>query len=312
MKLAIFAVILLFGGLGCLSDPENTGGGIVCILIGAAIIAYKIIAHLRDDRTGPQYSEPARHVEPVRKSSQSSKYDRAMRAEETYRPIISKYCEYSQRIRTAKSEAAPWKQPFGPKVDDLIALCQETISLYPRAHEADVALNPDEYPPAEGTYSLFPAAECLIDIFLHRHWYDNALGVIKRLNSLGLKNPRNLDEINRLNHRIEHTQNVECNYPLSMDACVGIVRDRISSENIPCFYPGSAKQFTRTHFKDMCDHFSLRENPEYTINTSFQSSEDYTPAPRYKYSEALPEYIIKQIEADSCILKNIHVVKSKS
>ncbi len=219
-------------------------------------------------------------------------------AQSVYRTASS----YAESIKAMRSETAPWKDPFGPKINTLISLCYQAIAFYPQIMSANKLTGES----AESTLCVFPAAECLVEIYLHRKWYDKAFGVINRLEKLDFVESYNVEKVNLLSRRIAHEQNVSENYPYSMDECICMIRDRIATESIACVYPGSSRQFTRTHFNDMCDRFGLRNDPQYCINSAFQSNPQYVPKPRYKYTDDIIDHILEKIEADSRILVDIH------
>lgn len=126
MKLSIFAVLLIIGGIPNITDPENMLAGIACILIGVGILAYKII------RNRPVKSASVVTITKTRKAEATAfmkKHDQYDALMIRWRPIVDKHYRLMQEAEKLYTEASKAKLIDGPLIERVIDLCQQDICL---------------------------------------------------------------------------------------------------------------------------------------------------------------------------------------
>ena len=209
MKLIIFAILLLVGGIPNIADPENVGAGIVCTLAGVAIIIYKIASGREQQRKREEAEEFFRKVE------------REQREVEYRAEVARKEWEEQERIRLEKSEAwhsihNKWQVitdehakllneigvaytiannlnlPDSPQMQHVIELCKKDIALaemFQKSQEEiqQVRISNGWANANEPTKSItsFPTFKRLAIIYEKQKDYDNAIAVCQRAIELG-------------------------------------------------------------------------------------------------------------------------------
>lgn len=209
MKLIIFAIVLLLAGLSGISDPENVGVSIICILAGIAIIIYKIASGREQQRKREEAEEFIRNVEQehreaeyraevARKTWEEQEKIRLEKSESwhavhnKWQVITDEHAKLLNEIGVAYTIANNLNLPDSPQMQHVIELCKKDIALAEMFQKSQAEIQQvriangwaDANEPTKSITS-FPTFKRLAIIYEKQKDYDSAIAVCQRAIELG-------------------------------------------------------------------------------------------------------------------------------
>lgn len=179
MKLTIFAVILLIGGIPNIPDSKNMLAGIICTAIGIGILGYKIVRSIPPRQS---YSSVTHS-----KSSSSAfmkKHDEYDKMMARWKPIVDKHYHLMQETEKLYSEATKAKQVDGHLVQRVIELCQQDICLEEQFRQyelekiqADIDMGYTDQSSSPRKLACYTSFKRLAIIYEKQQRYEDAIAV---------------------------------------------------------------------------------------------------------------------------------------
>lgn len=198
MKLYIFAILLIIGGVSNITEADTALGGIVCALLGVAIIAFKIITNSKNEREQAEKVEQEENIRRERIVYESSvreemrKRDEYERAVNRWQGIMDEHYRLIDQIGVAYTVANNLSLPDSPEMQKVIELCKKDIAiaeLFKKAYiERTQAQVKAGYVGAEAlnwplpNYSTFKR---LAIIYEKQKKYDDAIAICQQAIELG-------------------------------------------------------------------------------------------------------------------------------
>ena len=209
MKLIVFAVVLLLGGIPNIANPEHVGVGIVCTLAGAAIIIYKIVSSREQQRKQEEAEEFLRNIEREHKETEHraeiarkewedreririEKSEAWHKIHHKWQVIIDEHTKLLNEIGIAYTVANNLNMPDSPQMQFVIELCNKDIALAEmfaksqlEIQDVRVANGWSKQKEASDVLPNFPTFKRLAIIYEKQKKYDEAIAVCQRAIELG-------------------------------------------------------------------------------------------------------------------------------
>lgn len=204
MKLYLFAALLILGGIGCLARPERAAAGVFALLIGLAIIAYKVIEHVKRQKSLEEIDETMRQIEVRNRQTaiareewereemtQRQKADAWKSVQDKWQVIMLEHDRLLNEIGVAYTIANNLKLPDSPQMQHVVELCKKDIALASMYRQAQEEMQQvrikNGWAEAEQTQRIpaFPTFKRLAIIYEKQKDYDNAIAVCRNAIELG-------------------------------------------------------------------------------------------------------------------------------
>lgn len=204
MKLYLFAVLLIVGGIGCLANPESIAAGVSTLLIGLAIIAYKVIEHAKKQKSIAEIDETMRQIELRNRQTalerekrekeemvQRQKADAWKYVQNKWQVIMEEHDRLLNEIGIAYTIANNLNLPNSPQMQHVVELCKKDIALASMYRQAQDEMQQvrvkNGWAEAEQVQCIptFPTFKRLAIIYEKQKDYDNAIAVCRNAIELG-------------------------------------------------------------------------------------------------------------------------------
>lgn len=202
MKMYIFAVVLVLGGLMCLFQPNNSESfmsGVFAMIVGIVIITFKSIQkrkgeeaaqHRRQQQqagdTNTTHATYTFSMSPDSFDETYAKYEQFNAVQKRYEAVVKRHFELVEQIGVAYTIANNLSAPDSPEMDKVIDLCNEDIRLAAsfKAYWEDLHKT-GYYEEAYAKLPVYPSYKRLAIIYDKRKDYDRAISICQQAIELG-------------------------------------------------------------------------------------------------------------------------------